>query len=67
MPATLSTLFAKPEFTEVVEAKPETFGISERTRAVESFKAILVAKLLKSWSPVLVPVIAASFVFSAVE
>ena len=29
-------------------------------------RALFVAKELKSWSPVLVPVIAASFVFSAV-
>ena len=31
-------------------------GIRERTSAVESFKAVLDAKLLKSWSPVFVPV-----------
>ena len=52
LPVTLSTLVASAVLTSAVLA----FNAS----------AVFVASALKSWSPVLVPVMAASFVFSAV-
>ena len=65
LPVTLSTFVAKLAATSVAFA----FKLSEVFTSVVlalSASAVFVASALKSWSPVLVPVIAASFVFSAV-
>ena len=63
MPATLSTFVAKPDVSSNELALSAKSVVTSVVFAFSTTEAA-VANKLKSWSPVLVPEIAASFIFS---
>jgi hypothetical protein len=64
LPLTLSTFPASPIVTSVVFALLANEVVTSAVLALPA-SAVVVANPLKSWSPVFVPVMAASLVFSS--